>query len=87
MGIELRQGESHVGFSARETCNGLNPCRTCPRLRHVAGRCILPRPRRQVRRCLQNVAVVSGFVGVYNLVAPEIGGGNTTVTVLRLPGN
>jgi alcohol dehydrogenase (cytochrome c) len=34
----------------------------------------------------QNVAVVSGFVGVYNLVAPEIGGGNTTVTVFRLPG-
>ena len=35
----------------------------------------------------QNVAVVSGIVGVYNLVAPEIGGGNTTVTVFRLPGN
>ena len=34
----------------------------------------------------QNVAIVSGFVGVYNLVAPEIGGGNTTVTVFRLPG-
>jgi len=26
-------------------------------------------------------------VGVYNLIAPEIGGGNTTVTVFRLPGN
>jgi alcohol dehydrogenase (cytochrome c) len=37
-------------------------------------------------RGAQNVAVVSGFVGVYNLVAPEIGGGNTTVTVFRLPG-
>jgi alcohol dehydrogenase (cytochrome c) len=37
-------------------------------------------------RGVQNVAVVSGFVGVYNLVAPEIGGGNTTVTVFRLPG-
>jgi alcohol dehydrogenase (cytochrome c) len=36
---------------------------------------------------VQNVAVVSGFVGVYNTVAPEIGGGNTTVTVFRLPGN
>jgi alcohol dehydrogenase (cytochrome c) len=36
---------------------------------------------------VQNVAIVSGFVGVYNLVAPEIGGGNTTVTVFRLPGN
>jgi alcohol dehydrogenase (cytochrome c) len=34
----------------------------------------------------QNVAVVSGIVGVYNMVAPEIGGGNTTVTVFRLPG-
>jgi alcohol dehydrogenase (cytochrome c) len=34
----------------------------------------------------QIVAVVSGIVGVYNLVAPEIGGGNTTVTVFRLPG-
>jgi alcohol dehydrogenase (cytochrome c) len=38
-------------------------------------------------RGTQNVAVVSGIVGVYNLVAPEIGGGNTTVTVFRLPGN
>jgi alcohol dehydrogenase (cytochrome c) len=34
----------------------------------------------------QNVAAVSGIVGVYNLVAPEIGGGNTTITVFRLPG-
>jgi alcohol dehydrogenase (cytochrome c) len=34
----------------------------------------------------QNVAVISGLVGVYNLVAPEIGGGNTTVTVFHLPG-
>jgi alcohol dehydrogenase (cytochrome c) len=33
---------------------------------------------------VQNVAIVSGYVGVYNLVAPEIGGGNTTVTVFRL---
>jgi alcohol dehydrogenase (cytochrome c) len=37
-------------------------------------------------RGIQNVAVVSGFVGVYNLAAPEIGGGNTTVTVFRLAG-
>jgi alcohol dehydrogenase (cytochrome c) len=37
-------------------------------------------------RGVQNVAAVSGFVGIYNLVAPEIGGGNTTVTVFRLPG-
>jgi alcohol dehydrogenase (cytochrome c) len=36
---------------------------------------------------VQSVAIISGFVGVYNLVAPEIGGGNTTVTVFRLPGN
>jgi len=36
---------------------------------------------------VRNVAVVSGFVGAYNLVAPEIGRGNTTVTVFRLPGN
>lgn len=36
---------------------------------------------------VQNLAVVSGIVGVYNLVAPEIAGGNTTVTVFRLPGN
>jgi alcohol dehydrogenase (cytochrome c) len=34
----------------------------------------------------QYVAIVSGFIGVYNLVAPEIGGGNTTLTVFRLPG-
>jgi hypothetical protein len=33
----------------------------------------------------QNVAVVSGIVGVYNVVAPEIGCGNTAVTVFRLP--
>jgi hypothetical protein len=32
------------------------------------------------------VAVVAGFVGVYNLVAPEADGGNTTVTVFRLRG-
>jgi alcohol dehydrogenase (cytochrome c) len=38
-------------------------------------------------RGVQSVAIVSGFVGVYNLVAPEIGGGDTTVTVFRLPGN
>jgi alcohol dehydrogenase (cytochrome c) len=37
-----------------------------------------------IARGVQNVAVVSGFVGVYNLVAPEIGGGNNTVTVFRL---
>ena len=34
----------------------------------------------------QKVAVVSGMVGVYNLVAREVGGSNTTVTVFRLPG-
>jgi alcohol dehydrogenase (cytochrome c) len=38
-------------------------------------------------RGAQNVAIVSGFVGIYNSVAPDIGGGNTTVTVFRLRGN
>ena len=37
-------------------------------------------------RGMQNVGVVSGFVGVYNMIAPEIGGGNTTVTIFRLRG-
>jgi len=32
----------------------------------------------------QNVAVVSGFVGYYNIVAPEIDGGNPTITVFAL---
>ena len=32
----------------------------------------------------QHVAVVSGFVGYYNIVAPEIGGGNPTVSVFAL---
>jgi alcohol dehydrogenase (cytochrome c) len=35
-------------------------------------------------RGVQNVAVVSGYVGIYNTMAPELGGGNTTVTVFRL---
>jgi len=30
------------------------------------------------------VAVVSGYVGVYNTIAPEIGGANSTVTYSRL---
>src|SRR6267154_2926725 len=34
----------------------------------------------------QNVAIVSGFVGVHNMIAPEIGGGNPTVTIFRLGG-
>ncbi len=37
-------------------------------------------------RGVQNVAIVSGFVGIYNMIAPEIGGGNTTVTIFRLRG-
>jgi len=37
-------------------------------------------------RGVQNVAIVSGFVGIYNMAAPEIGGGNTTVTIFRLRG-
>jgi alcohol dehydrogenase (cytochrome c) len=32
----------------------------------------------------QCVAVVSGFVGLYNQVAPELGGGNPTITVFAL---
>src|SRR6202034_3396252 len=47
---ELRQGENHVGLSARETCDGLNRWRICPRFWHVAGKCILPRTRRQLSR-------------------------------------
>jgi len=37
-------------------------------------------------RGVQNVAIFSGFVGVYNMIAPEIGGRNTTVTIFRLYG-
>jgi hypothetical protein len=37
-------------------------------------------------RGVQNVAIVSGYVGIYNTMAPEIGGGNTTVTIFRLRG-
>jgi alcohol dehydrogenase (cytochrome c) len=37
-------------------------------------------------RGVQNVAIISGFVGVYNMIAPEIGGTNTTVTIFRLHG-
>jgi alcohol dehydrogenase (cytochrome c) len=37
-------------------------------------------------RGVQNVAIVSGFVGIYNSIAPDIGGGNTTVAVFRLGG-
>ena len=32
----------------------------------------------------QNVAIVSGYVGYYNIIAPEIGGANPTVTVFAL---
>jgi alcohol dehydrogenase (cytochrome c) len=35
---------------------------------------------------VQSVAIVSGFVGMYNMIAPEIGSGNPTITVFRLPG-
>jgi glucose dehydrogenase len=37
-------------------------------------------------RGVQNVAIVSGFVGVFNSFAPDIGGANTTVTIFRLRG-
>ena len=32
----------------------------------------------------QYVAVVSGFVGLYNIIAPEIGGTNPTITIFAL---
>jgi alcohol dehydrogenase (cytochrome c) len=35
-------------------------------------------------RNVQNVAVVSGYVGVVNIFAPEIGGSNPTISVFRL---
>lgn len=38
-------------------------------------------------RGVQDVAVISGFVGVFNAAAPEIGGGNPTLTVFRLRGH
>ncbi len=37
-------------------------------------------------RGAQNVGIVSGFLGVYNMIAPDIGGENSTVTVFRLRG-
>ena len=37
-------------------------------------------------RRVQNVAIVSGFVEVFNSFAPDIGGANTTVTIFRLRG-
>ena len=65
------------------TCWPWTPCRVLLRrdLGAPAGGGVVTYTARGV----QNVAVVSGFVGVYNLVAPEIGGENTTVTVFRLP--
>jgi alcohol dehydrogenase (cytochrome c) len=35
-------------------------------------------------RNVQHVAVVSVFVGIYNILAPEIGGSNPTISVFRL---
>ena len=35
-------------------------------------------------RNVQHVAVVSGYVGVFNTLAPEIGGSNPTISVFRL---
>lgn len=37
-----------------------------------------------IARNVQNVAVVSGFVGIVNMFAPDIGGSNTTISVFRL---
>jgi hypothetical protein len=53
----------------------------------------LPQARRSSattpqNRCsrAENVAIVSGFVGVFNSFAPDIGGANTSVTIFRLRG-
>jgi hypothetical protein len=37
-----------------------------------------------VARNVQHVAAVSGYIGVVNFYAPEIGGSNPTISVLRL---
>jgi len=37
-----------------------------------------------VVRKVQHVAVVSGYAGVFNTLAPEIGGSNPTISVFRL---
>jgi alcohol dehydrogenase (cytochrome c) len=37
-----------------------------------------------VARNVQQVAVVSGYVGVFSIFAPEIGGSNPTISVFRL---
>jgi hypothetical protein len=57
------------------------PLRSCLRASPPAGGVVTYNGRG-----VQNVAIVSGFVGIYNMVAPDIGGGNTTVTVFRLEG-
>jgi hypothetical protein len=50
----------------------------------------LPGPRspthnaRYVARNVQHVAVVSGYVGVFSIFAPDIGGSNPTINVFRL---
>jgi glucose dehydrogenase len=37
-----------------------------------------------VARNVQHIAVVSGYVGVFNIFAPDIGGSNPTINVFRL---
>jgi hypothetical protein len=37
-----------------------------------------------VARNVQHVAVVSGYVGVFSIFAPDIGGSNPTINVFRL---
>ncbi len=38
-------------------------------------------------RGVQHVAIVSGFVRVFNSFAPDVGGANTTVTIFASAGN
>jgi hypothetical protein len=39
------------------------------------------------RRGVQNVAIISSYVGIYNAIAADISGENATVTIFRLRGN
>jgi hypothetical protein len=36
---------------------------------------------------VQNVAIISAYVGIYNAIAADISGENATVTIFRLRGN
>jgi hypothetical protein len=56
---------------------------TSKNVSHLAKVCAYSFPDKEPS---QTAPIVSGFVGIYNMVAPDIGGGNTTVTVFRLGG-